>query len=212
MVKRLYVPDDKRIPVEFKKIRASLDDIQSPTGTEKNRSLLKLQEAVDAVEEAVEAVEVVVAELNARSSRTQSLSDLSVTQAAPPSTPGSVLWGVASRIFTPQAPVGGGRYVDISVSGSISGSNSSGSMPTAHLQLLQNGGPVASEVLQVPPSGAVAYPSGWNTRFRVATDTLLGDSSAVFTLRLSVGVYYGGGTTTITLSDIAATTRYGQLA
>lgn len=50
MVDRRYTPSDKRLPAELVKIQESLKDIQKPTGTEKNRSLLKLQEAVSLLE------------------------------------------------------------------------------------------------------------------------------------------------------------------
>lgn len=150
------------------------------------------------------------AELVARSSVTQSLSNLSVSASAPPSTPGSVNWESGDRNFTPPRPTGGARYVDLSVSGGITGSNTGGSQPTAHLMLLRGSTPIASEMVNVPTSTAAGYPPNWNTRFRLDADMLLAASGSTFTLRLYVGAYYAGGTTTISLSGLTATTRYGQ--
>lgn len=46
MVKAFYTPTDKRLPTELAKLQQSVRDVQRPTGTEKNRSLMNLQAAL----------------------------------------------------------------------------------------------------------------------------------------------------------------------
>lgn len=151
-------------------------------------------------------------ELLARASVTIPLSNLSVTTNPPPSTPGSSNWNSGDRTFNPPAPTPGARYVDISVSGGITGSNTGGSQPVAHLVLLNGTDTVDSLQQNVPAAGAAGYPPVWNTRFRLAADQLLPLTPNTFTLRLYVGAYFSGGSTTINLRGITATVRYGQLA
>lgn len=58
VVKALYTPADKRLASELKSANRSIRDAQRPTGTERERALLKLQEAVDAIPVAVAAEQV----------------------------------------------------------------------------------------------------------------------------------------------------------
>lgn len=51
MVKAFYTPTDKRLPTELARINQSLRDIQRPTGTEKNRSLLGIEDALSALQD-----------------------------------------------------------------------------------------------------------------------------------------------------------------
>ncbi|PRI10912.1 hypothetical protein [Leucobacter massiliensis] len=52
MVTRFYTPADKRLPTELRRIQRSLADVQSPTGTERDRVLMRLQETVEKLEDA----------------------------------------------------------------------------------------------------------------------------------------------------------------
>ena len=51
MVKSFYTPTDKRLPTELARIKQSLGDVQRPTGTEKSRSLLKIEAAIVALQD-----------------------------------------------------------------------------------------------------------------------------------------------------------------
>lgn len=46
MVRSFYTPTDKRLPQTISSINKGLRDIQRPTGTEKERSILQLQQAI----------------------------------------------------------------------------------------------------------------------------------------------------------------------
>ena len=63
MVNRSYIPTDRRLPAELSRMRQSIEDAQRPTGTERERSLLRLQEAVNELETQQAALEELVKRL-----------------------------------------------------------------------------------------------------------------------------------------------------
>lgn len=51
MVKAFYTPTDKRLPASLAAIQKSVRDVQRPTGTEKSRALLQIEDAIAALED-----------------------------------------------------------------------------------------------------------------------------------------------------------------
>lgn len=57
MVKAFYTPTDKRLPASLAAIQKSVRDVQRPTGTEKSRSLLQIEDAIAALQDQQSRIE-----------------------------------------------------------------------------------------------------------------------------------------------------------
>ncbi|WP_353144745.1 hypothetical protein [Acinetobacter pragensis] len=195
MPRQFYIPDEQRLATILKQQARSLSDVQRPTGTERERTLLRLQQAVD--------------ELQARTSSTVTAASVSAV-ANDPGT--GTAWGQASRSITIPAPAGGSRYADVSITGALSGGSST--VPersvTAYLMLLYGSTVLDTQTMLVPGSGSSDWPPGWGTRFNLMSTQLVGLTPQALTLRIHVSAFGGGGTVTVTGSALSATVRYGQ--
>lgn len=135
MVSGLYRPtsDDRRVPEEIRKLSASVRDVQRATGTEKNRSLLQLQEALEEVEGVVNGLATTVAELSARKAATVSPANFTISTNTAGTFPTA-----SSALFTFDGPAGGGRVATLAISAEFVRVTATGQI-TIWMELLQDG-------------------------------------------------------------------------
>lgn len=189
MVTRRYTRDDHRLPAELKRIQRSLDDAQRPTGTERERSLMRLQEQVD--------------ELFARSTHTVSPADVNLTADTPGEFP------TVSRSFSFPPPQGGGRVATLALSADFVRTSSSGNM-TIFLELLQAGSVTWRRTGALVVGDTASAPPAWgqmslNDFIQV---TVPSESAAGMAVRLYAHTFMAG-TVTARMQNIQATLTYG---
>ena len=191
MVNPIYTRDDQRLPSELKRIQRSLDDVQRPTGTERERSLMRL--------------EAQVAELQARSSHVATPPDIEITA----TTPGT--FTSASGGMTFPAPEGGGRVATLQFSGEVIRVSSSGNI-TVWMEVLLNGVTAWKRQAAFVVGDALSAPPAWGNP---SLDNFLqldvpGDAAANMTIRLH-GHTFVAGAVTARMQNITATLTYGDL-
>lgn len=196
MARQFYIPDEQRLANTLQQQARSLADVQRPTGTEREQTLLKLQAALE--------------ELQARASKRVTTSDLSV-KAVDPGTGagGTVIWANGQRDFSLPASTGSRRIAGVSVSGGLHSANTGNSMPMVFLLLLHGGQTVGSASYALPLTTGY-YPPGWSSRFTMPVNLVLPSTATTLTLRAYVSTYPQGGTTTIDLTDLTASVTYGE--
>ena len=196
MVNGIYIAGDRRLPAELKKIQKGLGDVQRPTGTEKNRSLLALEEAVG-------ELQVTVAELSARSVATRSPADLTIST----DTPGQ--WPSATRAFSFPAPSGGGRVATLALSAEFVRTTSSGNI-TIFLELLQNNAVTWRRTQALIVGDTQSAPPAWgnpsiNDFIQI---TVPNAAAASMSIRLYAHTFVGGSVAA-RMQNIQATLEYG---
>ncbi|UOQ58548.1 hypothetical protein MUN78_06920 [Leucobacter allii] len=186
----MYTPDDKRIPAELKRMQRSIADSQRATGTERERSLLRLQEQVE--------------ELVARSVTTLEPADLDISADTPSMFP------TATRAFTFPAPQLSGRVATLTLAADVLRTTSSGNI-TLWIELLQ------ANVVTWRRTGAMfigdanSAPPGWaSTQYLNDTIQIAVPSEAEASMQLRLYAHtFVAGTVTARMQNIRATLEYG---
>ena len=206
MVKQFYTPADKRLPSSLASISKSVRDVQRPTGTEKERSILKLQNAID-------TLNVTVAELSARSSHQASPADLTLVYGK-----GYGQKGPATRDFSLPGPSSGRRTALLVGSGNFEwAGGSSGSQISQgiylRLELRMGNTLLGVDTAQVSanpfePASFSGEDATFVTSIRVPANT-----SPSFQLRLFGFRSADGGETTDAgrVANMSFTIQYGDL-
>ncbi|MEV8336968.1 hypothetical protein [Leucobacter sp. NPDC077196] len=125
MVRAFYTPTDKRLPRELLNIKKSIADAQRPTGTERERALLKIQEQVS-------SIQAVVDELQAQQTHTFQAAPIDISTDTPNQYP------AATRNLAFPGPAGGGRIATLGLSAEFERVSASGNI-TIWLEIVQNG-------------------------------------------------------------------------
>ena len=203
MVNPIYVPAHKRLGRELKKVRAGLKDAQRPTGTQKNQTLRKLQEALDTLASVVQGLADTVAELLARSAFSRSPANIEITA----STPG--LYPIATRSMSFPSPGGGGRVATLAISAEFVRVSTSGDI-TIWMEILQDGVSTWRRTSAFYVGDALSAPPAWgnpaiNEPMQLEVETA---ADAEMQIRLYAHVFVAGAVTA-RMQNIRATLTYG---
>lgn len=210
MVKPFYVPADKRLPTELKRIQRSLEDVQRPTGTEKDRTLMRVQAAVvllatqqAELAAAQAATAAAVAELEARSAHSLSPANLSISAA----TPGVFPTEVRSLSFP--APVGGGRVATLALSAEFVRTTASGNV-TIWIEILQNGVSTWKRSGAFYVGDTASAPAAWGNPSINEPMQLEVPNAAAASMQIRLHAHvFTAGTVTARMQNIRATLTYG---
>lgn len=196
MVKMIYTPEESRVPVELKKIQDSVRDVQRPTGTEKERSLLQLQQAVS-------GLQVTVAELAARKVYTTSPAAFNISTTTPGPFP------EASRAFSFPGPEGGGRVATLALSADFIRTTSSGNI-TIWLEILQNGVVTWRRPGALYVGDTASAPPAWGNPAINDFIQIVVPNEAAASMEIHLyATSFVSGTVTARMQNIQATLEYG---
>ena len=196
MVNPVYIPNDRRLPAMLRDIQRGVKDVQSPTGTEKNRTLMKLEEAVTELQEQQ-------AEILAQSVHVFQAAPIQVTV----NTPG--LFPTFTRAISFPPPVGGGRVATLSLSAEFVRTSASGNV-TIWVELLQNGISTWKRSGAFFVGDTASAPAAWgnpsiNEPMQIEVPTAL---AAGMTVRLHAHTFVAE-TVSARMQNIIATLSYG---
>ena len=210
MVKSFYTRDDQRLPNTLKQITKSVSDVQRPTGTERERTLLKVQDALDKLALQQQAVADAVAELQARSTHQATPAAVTLTYGT-----GYGQKGPTTRDFTLPAPQGAQRTATLIGSGIFewAGGTSTAALGIyLRLELWQGSTMIAADVANVSNNPFV--PAAFNgDAFSVTVSVKIpAGTNAAFQLRLYGYRSADGGTATDAgrVTNLSFTLAYGD--
>lgn len=203
MVKAYYTPADKRLPATLSQLQSSLRDIQAPTGTEKERSLLKLQEQQLVLSDQV-------AELQGRASHQVSVAELNLVYGT-----GWGEKGPVTRNFTLPGPGASRRTALLVGSGLFAWSGGTAAAALGiylRLELWQGSTMLGADVANVSNNPFIPAAFNGDSASFVASVQIPAVTSQVFQLRLSGYRSADGGTVTDAgkVTNISFNIQYGD--
>lgn len=203
MVKQFYTPESARVASELKKVHRGLEDVQRPTGTEKDRTLLKVQAAVSDLAAQQAEVEAAVAELSAQSVHTFQPAPLDVSAGTPGAYP------TFSRAMSFAAPVGGARVATLTLAADFVRLSSSGNI-TIWLEILQAGTSTWKRTSAFYVGDVASAPAGWgDPSMNESVQLVVANAAqAGMTIRLHTHTFVAG-VVNARMQNIAATLTYG---
>lgn len=210
MVKAFYLPEDRRLAGTLRTITRSVEDSQRPTGTERDRTLLKVQDAVDKISAQSQALAEAVDELQARATHQVAPAALTLTYGT-----GYGQKGPANRNFTLPAPAGARRTATLIGSGIFEWAG--GTAPASlgiylRLELWQGSKLVAADVANVSNNPFVPATFNGDSFSVTASLRVPSGASPAFQLRLYGYRSSDGGTSTDAgrVANLSFTLSYGD--
>lgn len=196
MVNPYYIPSEKRLPEELRKLQASVRDAQRPTGTEKKRTLLNLSMAVDELTLTVE-------EQSARSSHSVTPASMSISS----STPG--LWPSTSTAMVFPEPTGGPRVATLHLSAALRRDSGTGNM-SVFVEVLQDGASTWKRHNAFLVGDTASAPPSWgNPELNELIQIGVADADQANMAIKIYGHVFVGDPITVAVEDIIATLTYG---
>lgn len=196
MVKQFYTPDTARLASELKKVHRGLEDAQRPTGTERDRTLLKVQQAVGELDAAV-------AELTAQSVHTFQPAPVEVSAGAPGAYP------TFTRAMSFAPPVGGARVATLSLAAEFVRTSASGNI-TIWLEILQAGTSTWKRTGAFYVGDVASAPAGWGDPSMNESIQLVVANAAQAGMAIRLHTHtFVSGVVNARMQNIAATLTYG---
>lgn len=192
MVKQFYVASDRRLSNQLGALSRQVADIQRPTGTERDQSLLKLQQAVTDIQGQQATLAAQQADLLARATFSTTPAGLTLIHGGSVGESGPV-----ARTITLPPPVGSARSAVIYGSGSVAWTGTSttglqiGDSVTVGIEFRQNANRIWFDNTQASSLQMFtfqAFPT-----FSVVIPVTVSPSGSVFDLRMWVARTSSGG-------------------